>query len=355
MQFIDTPPLSPGKSLALIPPAPSAANNPKAEADDIVARFNQGVEAVVDACQSINRSIARFRDRQDNLDAFIEGLASGHVISRSEARMGLGSPKLSKLQSIGEHAEILQQPGVLEKLEPGYTILYQTVLLYRAMEGGADAKIRLLVEVLGRCDGKLSRDFLSQALKDRKRAARSRKSSAGADQAPDVEPARKIPELIASGQFSDLILATPSQADIRKLARDYVSSDTLARCLRVHEAVADNATAVVIGRVRDLSTIETKLLPLCGFNRLSRVLLITAPETCDVTEHRVAVIAHRGSNGRSTDPEIDWTTRALIDPGALAARVAPHASAKLHIFANTTATGWTTVVGDDNWSEMPSI
>jgi len=102
--------------------------------------------------------------------------------------------------------------------------------------------------------------------------------------------------------------------------------------------------------------IENKLLPLCGFRRLSRVLLAQRPTSPDITDAEIIIMAERGKMRLSPPEDGGWLDDAgPIDSLAIAARLCPDASSRLQVFAPAQADGWRCLVGDDSWAEVPSV
>jgi hypothetical protein len=101
----------------------------------VVSGFRAGVQSVIDACVRTSETITRFRDDPSAVDDFLSVLVEGNLISRSEARLGLASPKLSKFRTIGHNAEMLSREQAFRYLPPGYTVIYQVTVLYSVLGG----------------------------------------------------------------------------------------------------------------------------------------------------------------------------------------------------------------------------
>jgi hypothetical protein len=403
-----------GPAQALLP----SKSDPRAEAAQVVADLGLGVEAEIGAYVRVNDAIESFERDTPRLNDFLAGLVDGHVLSAREARMGLSSPKLSKLRRIGEHAALLRHPEILALLKPGYSLLYQVVELYGELTGDETVKIKALTDVLSAAPGnELSREHLIEHTKLAKRAAKLAREAArranGGKASPIPEPAATnfdrrniitallptgasideiaktvgwkkaqvqgfidaiqrtkgeeaaeddesvavgttLATLIKIGTTFDLLLLTPDERELARLREDYGEAEALARCLPLHRVVGPDAIAVVSGWVRDLPVILDVVLPLCGFGRRPRVLLPRPPASPDVTDADVIVVAARGEARLSPVEEITWGDDP-IEPTSVAELLVPDASGQLHVFARGASDGWTTLTGDETWVERPSL
>jgi hypothetical protein len=309
----------------------------------VVNGFRAGVRALIEACVRTAESIQRFQDDEEALRAFLRILVDGNVISESEARLGLASPKLSKLNAIGENAGLLYRDEIFQHLEPGYTIPYQVIVLYRALSGDQETRLEQLIHIL-RTDRPITGEALIARTNVAKRAQKHCSS----------KPVNVQPNYCAGqeaiGQDYELLYLTPEPADFRRIGEDYADNRPL--CLRVYERVAEDAVAVVRGRLSDLSAIENKLLPACGFSGLSHVLLASDPVGPNVTDADIIIFAERGLKGRLRLDDIGWfPDGASLDALSLISRLLPDAMKKLHLFASSGSTGWSSVVGEANWSQ----
>ena len=314
--------------------------NPTALGARVVSGLRSTVRAVIDACVLITETVRRFDGDSESLDEFLQALADGNVIPRKQARLGSKSSKLSKLRKIGDYVELLSRDEIIEHLEPGYTINYHVTLLYDALPGDEEARVKRLVQIL-QVEGGLSREFLIHQTRLAEKAARLR-----------VDPEVDLWSADASsrGRVFDLILLTPTRRDIRRLGDDYAGE--LPWCLRVNEDVAARAVAVVVAPLADLPAIASKLLPCSGFGNISRVLLVREPVDADVTGAQVIVIAERGGSGDYI-PDFQWLPDGEpLDAASLASRLVPNAENKLHAFASAESEGWCSIAGEANWSQV---
>jgi len=318
-------------------------NDAAAEGALVVSGFRSGVRSVIDACVRTNETVQRFSDDPDSIDAFLAVLVDGNIISRNEARLGKASLKLVKLCTIGAHCGLLSREEVFQYLAPGYSVIYQAVVLYNTLRGSEDDRFKQLVRIL-REERPVSREALIARTADAKEANKVLESAPPAG-CHRVEPIDDIQHA------HELVLLTPNcQREFRRLNEDCV--DRPYFCQLAHDLVAKEATAVVVARLANLPLIENKLLPMCGFEGVSRVLLIRDPLDADVTHAEIAVLAERGPREDARTEDFEWLPHdESVDAALLASRLAPNATRKLHLFASEKRNGWTSVIGEANWSQ----
>lgn len=329
------------EQLFTVPTVSPGETNPTALGAQVVSGLRSTVRAVIDACVLISETVRRFEGDRESLDEFLHVLADGNVIPRKQARLGSKSSKLSKLRKIGDYAEMLTRDGIIKHLEPGYTINYHVTLLYDALLGDEEARVKRLVQIL-QVEGGLSREFLIQQTRLAEKAARLL-----ADPEVDLWNGDAVP---GKDQKFDLILLTPDRRDLQRLGEDYEGE--LPWCLRVNERVAAKAAALVVASLADIPAIASRLLPLCGFESIKHIFLVREPIDADVTGAQVIAIAERGGRGSDHIPDFQWLPDGEpLDAGSLASRLVPAAANKLHVFAPTGAEGWCSIIGEANWSQ----
>ena len=107
---------------------------------------------MIDAGVRTAETISRYQDDPEATDAFIAVLAEGKLFSERERKLGLASPKLSKLRTIGAHAALLRCDEVLgyflQTGISGYSVIFQLVVLYNNLQGDDEARFEQLVKVL---------------------------------------------------------------------------------------------------------------------------------------------------------------------------------------------------------------
>jgi hypothetical protein len=304
----------------------------------VLSGLRAGPLAVIDAGVRTAETIRRYHQDPESIDAFIGVLADGNLLSQRERKLGLASPKLSKLCTIGDHATLLRSDEVLEHFletgSSGYSVFYQLLIYYKTLQGDGEARFEQLVTLLRARRPSSRKDFSDLTQEAKKAKVR----------------ASEIPEQGAAfenGQRFDLILATlEDRRDRRRLGDDY--ADELPYCRRIHEIVAEQAVAIVIARITDLPVIENKLL--AGF-AVSQILLLRDPIDPDVTQAQVAVIAVRGRRDDKLITNFRWLPHGEpLDAISLAEQLVPKAKNKLHLFATAETEGWCSIVGETNWS-----
>ena len=141
----------------------------------------------------------------------------------------------------------------------------------------------------------------------------------------------------------------PNQRDIRGLNDEY--PDERPPCLRVHERIAADAVAITIARLLDLPIVANEFLSHCGFDRPSRIILAQDPNGRDVTNAEIVIVAVRGQPRFDLPEDFAWPSIGeSIDANSIVARLVPDAVNKLHVFASAETEGWSSIVGDANWS-----
>jgi hypothetical protein len=181
-----------------------------------------------------------------------------------------------------------------------------------------------------------------------------------ADTSPAIEgptksKAQRVPhELYGTDNRFDLVVLTPSKDDLARL-RD-ANLDKLGECLPVRKHVQEVAAIVIAAEVTELPVVIERLLPLCGFNRPKRILLLGRPASPDVIDAKVLVTAERGDIAFREPPKV-WLD-AGDDPIDVAEGLY-EASNTLHLFAaaNTKKTDdpRRVIVGDDSWQKWPVL
>jgi hypothetical protein len=341
-------------------------SGPAAEGARVVEGLRAGPLATIEACVATVESKRKYQDKLEAITAFLKPLVEAKVLSSSEARLGLASPKLSMLCKIGEYAPRLRHPAILGYLldtgVSGHTLIYQVaVLLDQTQDGqGEDARTQQLVDLLRERKVE-TRQGMLQLTKELKRpkgvhAATSQvptehaMEDSGVDNKDGALGPISVERDEIDGKF-DFVLAVPGPTDLRGL-QDYYEG-TPPKCLRTGESVTEEATLVVVSALANLPVIVEKLIPFCGFGGVPiRVFLSRAPAAPEITGEQVIIVTERGSSGRAQVSEIEWISQTVaIDPLSIAARLVPDAKNKLCLFASAETDGWQSVIGDSNWSQ----
>jgi hypothetical protein len=312
-------------------------SDPSAIALEVAEGIRSGARSLIGACTLLVDALHRFSSDADLKSAFLAALIRENVIPRRSTRLGdVDNSKLSMLRKIGEQAHLLLSVELSKYLEPGYSVLYHIIRLYEALAGDHEVRIKRLVELF-EAEGHLSRDFLITQINVAKQSEKEAESA--------------NPWLNAgNGVAFDLVVATVlDRRHLRRLADDYADRPPL--CLKTHERVTKDAVAIIIARLAHLPVIENRLLPSCGFNTISNVLLSRAPFDPDVTDAEAIIFAERGSLERVRVADFQWLPDVEdLDPVVVASRLVPNAKHKLHLFAPKESAGWCSVLGEANWS-----
>jgi hypothetical protein len=185
---------------------------------------------------------------------------------------------------------------------------------------------------------------------------KSNVDSSPAEESIDAKASAKRRDPWANGERFDLVVLTPGKDDLARLRN--ASLDKLGECLPVRKHVEEVAAVVIAAKVTDLPVVIERLLPLCGFNRPKRILLLGRPASPDVIDGKVLVTAERGDIAFREPPEV-WLDDAA-DPIDVAEGLY-EASSTLHLFAAAKAKKAKAsecrcvVVGDDSWQKWPVL
>ena len=346
---------------------PSSGHNrgletPLQEAQRVSSSWHESVSSLIDACERIHRVVYTFDEEEAKLEQFIKGLVKGRVLTEREGKLGVGSPKLSKLRTIGQHADLLRRRSITTYLTPEYSVLYQLCVLYKKLPDDDEKKKFVKFEnVIQACSGELSRDYLTSATKRIKRE-KKRKRSDNNSEAEKLPSLPTLADLISRELIFDLLLITPTKRELSLLASDY-ETNALERCLPLFKLI-DHTSAVglvVLTSVSDLTTITTKLLPISGFSDFLNILLTHEPEAADITDATVLVISKKGEKLKPHFPknepwfEIGNDRVSQTDVVSITETIFPSLSKRLHVFAEHASDGWQALIGDRSWIELPSL
>jgi hypothetical protein len=319
-------------------------SDPAGEGTRVVQGLRSGARAIINACVVVASTVRRHEKDRASIDKFIGALVDGNVVSQAEARMGLASPKVSKLRTIGDHATLLLREDIFQHLSPSYSLMHLACVLFSSLIGNEEARVGELVKIFAR-EGTLSRNFLEDQIKQVKSKSVPKTSTSNG---PLKRTADKNAEV--SSHAHDVVFLEPNDRDIRRLNDDY--PDELPPCLRVNELIAEDASAIVITRLIDLPIVVNKLLPYCGFDCPSRIMLAQDPNSRDVTNAEIVMVAVRGQKRFDLPENFAWPPIGEpIDINSIVAALVPDVENKLHIFASDETEGWSSVIGEANWSQ----
>jgi hypothetical protein len=108
----------------------------------VAQRFLQhraaSVQEEVSSTVVVSEGWASFSNDEDKLQQFLEELARAKVLTQAEVAQGLtgktSNSTMSKLRKIREHRDVILHPKILPFLQAGYSVLYELILLYEALE-----------------------------------------------------------------------------------------------------------------------------------------------------------------------------------------------------------------------------
>ncbi|WP_271623745.1 hypothetical protein [Bradyrhizobium sp. CCBAU 11430] len=312
------------------PHGPALAGMDAEVAADTVAQYwADAAQSLVIACFHLNAGLNSFAEQPEMLNAFLTRLVARRVLSDNDVLARLKTNgKLAMLAKIGRHAETLLQQSLLPLLPAHYSIIYQICLLIE--EVGSD---RAVDELAKRTE--VTRDDVIKV----RAAAKPPQGTAH-----ESQPA---PQIDGSAELFALRLTTQ---DARFFANEYARSDALDECLR-RPPPADDAGFVAIIPILMMGTIERTLMPLMGFGAPQGLFFESPVQQPEITNREVIVVAKRGSF--RPRPLLGFTpcNSVLV----LAESFFPNCAVKVQLFAQTRADGWSTLIGDENWTERPTV
>lgn len=319
---------------------PAAGGESPAVAASFVAKHLRGSAlSIIHACRCVHEMLNSFDDADTR--AFIGELVQQRVVPAQEAKLSTSSgTTLSKHSKIGANADLLLRAELTDLLPTGYTTLYHLVGLYEAIpEADKEKKFQALLAILHKRKGAITRGYLVTETRNLKKGGASDAAANEGTHSDEVKPG-----ILREGEAFNLVLVTPSPADIRLLGADYPDLDTLERDLPFSKFVHKNAVIVVAAPLGDFAVVVEKLLPLFGFEKPRHVLL-PRPSSIDVIKDVCFVVAQRGSAQVVLPKSIDDAAAT-----AVATQLYQSAENKLHVFAAAETSGWTALVGDDSWT-----
>jgi hypothetical protein len=309
----------------LDPPAIEA----EAAADRVIQHWHGATGSLIRACSYLVSGLDAFAGDAAKLDVFLRRLVTSRVLSENDALARLkANGKLAMLTKIGRNADALLLPSVICFLPAYYSIIYQVCLLIEEV-----GRERAEAELAEHHD--LTRDDVVKI-----RAALMTPN-------PPSDTAAPILDNSAAQLFAVRLTAQ----DVRTFANDYPDIDILDQCLHRPQP-ADDAGLVALVPIRALGTFERELMPLLGFDGSDHLYLGTALNQPEITDHDVIVVAKRGGFRPQT------LTAFPPDAGSvrkMAEFFFPGCNVKCQLFADARADGWSTLIGDENWNEMPSV
>jgi hypothetical protein len=331
------------------------------EGAEVALGMRSGPLSTIDACEKTYFTLLKIQsDDHETMDAFLRPLADAKILSNSEKELGRSSPKLSRLSKIGEYADRLRDKRIIEFLmevaSDGYMPLYQIAVIFDQTSDGREEGVRIqqVVDTVRSKGAKTLDDLrnISRQMKSEKRGASEKNTNLTiAGLGPMLRPAEPTTNGgIQTNPSYDLVVAVLRRSDERKLREWQASDGHLPRCLQVSPSVTENAAMVVVAPVSAFPVVSDKLLPCCGFEGVSpRVRLVANPADPDVTDALAVFIVSR-SPVPLPYSELAWLPAdRTLDAIELATRLVPGAKNKLQLFADVSADGWDSIIGNANW------
>jgi hypothetical protein len=208
---------------------------------------------------------------------FVQKLHDERVLSRFEADLKTRSPKLTKLIAIGDVADDLVKPDVIQHFEPEYSTLYQASVLVKS------AGVEKLKEVLRSQPGAITRDVLKRMNESLKNGASDNKRTG---------PAQT--ENLADGELEhELVICAPGEEGIKNLARALSDPDKVASAIASRHLIGKATPAVFMGKGREVAVL-VEAMKVIG-KKPARVLLTRRPESADISDADICLISDGGS------------------------------------------------------------
>lgn len=309
-----------------------ATADPEAAADRVTEHWINAPKSLILACVYFVAAWNAFEDYPDKLDAFLARLASTRVLSQDDIlTRWKANGKVAMLRKIGRHADLLMLPSILPFLTAYYSIIYQ---------------ICLMIEDVG--FDQTERWLSTRPNATRDEVIRGRAAFKGDAESEPIS----APQSFQDTEVQVFALQLPSK-DWRYFANDYVETDALDRCLNRPQS-AENAGLVAFVPLPMLGTFERAFMPLLGFGALDKLFLESRVESPEITDRDVIVVARRG-NFRPQPLNVFPADAGHRDILALADLFFPDTTVRCQLFARERADGWTTLIGDENWNERPSV
>ena len=315
-------------ALGFAAPYPAAVDA-EAAADKVAEHWGDAAKSLVIACFHLNAGLKTFAEQPELLNAFLGRLVTKRVLAENDVLARLkANGKLAMLAKIGRHTDTLLHGSLLPLLPAHYSIIYQICLLIE--EVGFDLAVKEL--------SKHSEATRDDVIKARAASKPPPSTTHGSQPAAQIE---------GSAQLFALRLTIQ---DARFFANEYGRSDTLDECLR-RPPPADDAGFVAIVPILMMGTIERTLMPLLGFGASQGLFFESPVQQPEITNREVIVVAKRGKFSPRPLAAFPSAKNILV----LAESFFPSCAVKVQLFAQARADGWSTLIGDENWTERPTV
>jgi len=311
--------------------------------EQVVSKWRSSASSLLDACELIHEGCSRYGSKPA-FDQFLGVLVEGGVLSAADIRPGVSASKLSMLLAIGANAGWLRQSQMLKQLGDGYSVAYQLTLLHREWaDSGADPQVEVEAFLASR-SGPITRADIAS---ERKRVKQ-------ANTAPNTTAAAQASTATLRGNIvADLVLVTPGRGDLATLREKYPDPSAVANHLNLAGMVNERPALLVSAPMKDLASIESRLLPAFGHAKAATILLQRRPDGPNITDAVALMIATSQSMQQASIPAT-WDQEAVSEH-VLAERLFPQAKGRLHLFADRSPDGWTSIPRNQSWVAEPSL
>lgn len=119
---------------------PPSAPSPIDAAAEYLEHRSNSVKEEIAGSVSLSKNIVRLKKDAAGRKAFLEILADAKVIRREEVNLQTSQrdSTLSKLTKLSERSDVILHPKILPYVRAGYTVLYELIRLYEALENVDD-------------------------------------------------------------------------------------------------------------------------------------------------------------------------------------------------------------------------
>lgn len=323
----------------------------------IAAKWRESVSSLIGACVDLAKGVRDFGDDRRRFIALLEPLVTARMITRNDLRLGRGSPRVSMLLKIAAWKEVFLHDDVLPFLDPEPTVLYDAANLGDQI-AETDGKDKARAAVMALLRDRPTREQLQEEARRRKNAGKNdqRGLEPAAGASGDAPPRATLGGIIAAEQRYDLAVLTPDPQQTRLLATDDEGSGLLPFLPIVRALAEQSAAAIVVAPAVKQLAVAQRVLNACGFGRPAHVIETGPRESSVTTDAMTLVVAERGGM-RAALPAVGerLAYAGPADALKIAAGFYPNAKRRFHGFAPNETGGWTCLIANDTWLEIPSL
>jgi hypothetical protein len=168
--------------------------------------------------------------------------------------------------------------------------------------------------------------------------------------------AESIGKLVTKAKSFDLVLVTPSNDEIALLKDDY-PPHSLERCFPLARLVTERTMPSVVALAIEAKwlSVAAKILSLAGRRDADQSLLMEKPHSPDISGNKVLLLSPAGGERSSLKRRTaKWPEEPSDLPSTIQA-LYPSLRRRLHVFGSELRKGWTSLVGDQNWINLPKV